>query len=157
MMRNSFGAARHCDITRSEVSWQTRPEANRDSYRGLVCMLSGEKTRPLLLAGQGDQPKIKFLKPCVFAHGIDLAKDRSIIDRAVGVCAVRVRPQPIHLQQCVGDLKLPLPSLGLQQRIAAYLDRETSANDILISEKEPMFGLLEEKRQALVSYARQAE
>lgn len=53
----------------------------------------------------------------------------------------------------IGDLKLPLPSLCLQQRIAAYLDRETFAIDTLIAEKEAMLGLLEEKRRALFSHA----
>lgn len=52
----------------------------------------------------------------------------------------------------IGDLKIPLPSLCIQQGIAAYLDRETSAIDTLISEKESMLCLLKEKRQALVSH-----
>lgn len=53
----------------------------------------------------------------------------------------------------IGKLRLPLPSLSIQASIAAYLDRETSAIDTLISEKESMLSLLEEKRQALVSHA----
>lgn len=46
-----------------------------------------------------------------------------------------------------------LPDYLTQQSIALYLDRETSAIDTLIFEKESMLGLLEEKRQALVSHA----
>lgn len=51
-----------------------------------------------------------------------------------------------EIRICVMDLKT-------QQEIAAYLDRENATIDTLISEKESMLGLLEEKRQALVSHA----
>lgn len=51
------------------------------------------------------------------------------------------------------EQRVPLPSLEQQVQIAAYLDRETFAIDTLIVEKESMLGLLEEKRQALVSHA----
>jgi type I restriction enzyme, S subunit len=46
-----------------------------------------------------------------------------------------------------------LPTFNIQKTVANYLDRETSAIDKLISEKESMLSLLEEKRQALVSHA----
>lgn len=51
------------------------------------------------------------------------------------------------------SVRLPCPSLLNQERIANYLDRETSHIDALIAEKERMLALLEEKRAALISQA----
>lgn len=48
-------------------------------------------------------------------------------------------------------LKVHQPDLGVQSSIANYLDRETARIDGLISEKERMLALLEEKRAALIS------
>jgi len=48
-------------------------------------------------------------------------------------------------------LVVPLPPSETQQRIANYLDRETARIDGLITEKERMLALLEEKRAALIS------
>jgi hypothetical protein len=63
-----------------------------------VCVLLGEKTRPLFLAGQGEQPAINLFEPRVFALGIDLAKDRSV-ERSVGCCAAWARPQAFDLHR----------------------------------------------------------
>ncbi|WP_050525667.1 restriction endonuclease subunit S [Pseudorhodobacter aquimaris] len=46
---------------------------------------------------------------------------------------------------------LPRPSSETQRLIADYLDRETARIDELVSEKQKMLALLEEKRVALVS------
>ena len=51
------------------------------------------------------------------------------------------------------DEKADLPSLVLQQAIAAYLDKETSHIDALIAKKERQIKLLEEKRQAIITRA----
>lgn len=51
----------------------------------------------------------------------------------------------------LGDIRVRLPELDVQRRIASYLDRETTHIDRLIAEKEKMLALLEEKRAALVS------
>lgn len=51
----------------------------------------------------------------------------------------------------VGNLVIPTPSLLNQERIAHFLDRETSEIDALVAEKERMLALLEEKRAALIS------
>ena len=53
----------------------------------------------------------------------------------------------------LGDIPLLLPSLGEQQRIAAFLDRKTAAIDQLIQKKERLIELLQEKRQALITQA----
>lgn len=57
-----------------------------------------EKTRPLLLAVQGEQAAIHFLEPRVFGLGIDLAKDRSV-ERGVGCRAAWARPQSFDLHR----------------------------------------------------------
>lgn len=54
-------------------------------------------------------------------------------------------------KDAIGLAVLPLPPLPTQLRIADYLDRETARIDGLISEKERMLALLEEKRTALIS------
>lgn len=46
-----------------------------------------------------------------------------------------------------------LPSLPEQRQICAYLDRETARIDSMISEKERMLELLDEKRAALINQA----
>jgi type I restriction enzyme S subunit len=47
--------------------------------------------------------------------------------------------------------RLPLPTRAKQRIIADYLDRETARIDQLVSEKENMLALLEEKRAARIS------
>lgn len=53
----------------------------------------------------------------------------------------------------VRNLKLVVPALADQRRIAAYLDAETRQMDALVAEKEAMLKLLEEKRAAQISHA----
>jgi type I restriction enzyme, S subunit len=53
----------------------------------------------------------------------------------------------------IADIRIPLPPLEVQKRIADYLDSETTQIDALILEKERMLELLEEKRAALISQA----
>lgn len=53
----------------------------------------------------------------------------------------------------IGNVKVPLPSLSQQKRIAAHLDAETARIDALIADKQRMLALLDEKRQALISQA----
>lgn len=49
------------------------------------------------------------------------------------------------------DIKVKIPLLPTQQKIAAYLDRETTRIDALIAAKERLITLLKEKRQALIT------
>ena len=53
----------------------------------------------------------------------------------------------------IGSMKILVPGLSDQRRIANFLDRETAHIDTLITEKERMLTLLEEKRAALISQA----
>ena len=48
---------------------------------------------------------------------------------------------------------IPLPPLPEQQAIAAFLDRETARIDALVSKKERLIELLQEKRTALITRA----
>ena len=45
------------------------------------------------------------------------------------------------------------PSIGEQQAIASFLDRETAKIDALVAEQENLIALLKEKRQAVISHA----
>lgn len=51
----------------------------------------------------------------------------------------------------IGSLHLNIPSISTQISIASFLDRETSRIDTLITDKERMLALLEEKCIALIS------
>ena len=53
----------------------------------------------------------------------------------------------------VTNLKHPIPSHPEQQAIAAFLDRETVRIDALVSRKERLIELLQEKRAALITRA----
>lgn len=50
-------------------------------------------------------------------------------------------------------IPVPLPSLGEQVHIAAFLDRETTKIDELVTEQQRLIDLLKEKRQAVISHA----
>lgn len=51
----------------------------------------------------------------------------------------------------IGSLELRFPEWNIQEAIVHYLDRETARIDGLVTEKERMLALLEEKRAALIS------
>jgi len=51
----------------------------------------------------------------------------------------------------IGTIRIPLPPLSIQRRIAASLDVELAHLDVLVAQKEEMLALLKEKRSALVS------
>jgi type I restriction enzyme, S subunit len=53
----------------------------------------------------------------------------------------------------INSLKIGVPPLQEQRRIADHIDRETTEIDALIAEKEHMLALIEEKREALISHA----
>ena len=46
----------------------------------------------------------------------------------------------------IGALRIPVPEIGAQEAIAAYLDRETARIDALIAAKRQMMTLLEERQ-----------
>ena len=52
----------------------------------------------------------------------------------------------------VRKLKTPVPPLETQRQIATYLDKKTEAIDTLITKKQKMIELLEEKRSALINH-----
>ena len=56
-------------------------------------------------------------------------------------------------QEKMGSIRLPSPPLPQQRAIANYLDRETARLDALLAAKERVFGLLAEKRRALITRA----
>ena len=54
--------------------------------------------------------------------------------------------------QFIGGMVQPFPSLAEQRSIVAFLDRETAKIDALVSKKERLIELLQEKRTALISH-----
>lgn len=53
----------------------------------------------------------------------------------------------------IPEIEFPLPPLPSQRAIAAFLDRKTAALDALITKKERLIELLQEKRQAVITQA----
>ncbi|HEY9870249.1 MAG TPA: nucleotidyl transferase AbiEii/AbiGii toxin family protein [Candidatus Obscuribacterales bacterium] len=53
----------------------------------------------------------------------------------------------------LGRLVVPVPPFPEQQRITAFLDRETAKIDALVAKKERLIELLQEKRTALITHA----
>jgi len=53
----------------------------------------------------------------------------------------------------IGTVPIPVPSLAVQRRIARYLDAETAQIDSLVSEKQALLTLLEEKRTVVATRA----
>jgi len=53
----------------------------------------------------------------------------------------------------IGAVWVPVASLGEQQAIADFLDRETAKVDALVEKKERLIELLQEKRTALITHA----
>jgi restriction endonuclease S subunit len=60
--------------------------------------------------------------------------------------------QPNINQEKLKDIRIPAPLLPEQRSIAAFLDRKTAHIDIIISKKERLITLLQEKRAALISH-----
>jgi len=60
--------------------------------------------------------------------------------------------QPNINQEKLKDIRIPAPLLPEQRSIASFLDRKTAHIDILISKKERLITLLQEKRAALISH-----
>ena len=52
-----------------------------------------------------------------------------------------------------GGFNVPLPTLNEQQKIANFLDHETTKIDTLIEKQQQLIKLLKEKRQAVISHA----
>ncbi|BBO55935.1 restriction endonuclease subunit S [Cobetia sp. AM6] len=51
------------------------------------------------------------------------------------------------------EIFLPVPSMGEQENITAFLNHETARIDALIEEQQRLIALLKEKRQAVISHA----
>lgn len=58
----------------------------------------------------------------------------------------------LNFQQ-IGQLRVTCPTLGEQDAIADFLDRETARIDALVAKKEQLITLLQERRTALISRA----
>jgi type I restriction enzyme S subunit len=69
-----------------------------------------------------------------------------VVARSVGVSYPAINATEMT------ELPLALTSIGEQQAIAAFLDRETSHIDELIAKKQRQIELLQEKRSALISH-----
>ena len=71
----------------------------------------------------------------------------TVVSRSIGVSYPAINAPE------VGDIAISIPSPDEQQAIAAFLDRETSKIDSLISKKRQLIELLKEKRTAMISRA----
>ena len=53
----------------------------------------------------------------------------------------------------IANIRIPIPNVEEQKRIATFLDKETTKIDTLIDKQEQLITLLREKRQAIISHA----
>jgi type I restriction enzyme S subunit len=92
------------------------------------------------------RPSLDQLDPCFCKYAL---RDNKFLweveSRSVGVSYPAINSSELL------DIQVTLPSLDTQHTIAEYLDRETARIDALVTEKERMLDLLEEKRGALIS------
>ncbi|MCD2137562.1 restriction endonuclease subunit S [Salinicoccus halitifaciens] len=76
-----------------------------------------------------------------------LANREGIIQRAVGGGQKNIS------QGIIRSLRMDVPNAPLQNKIISFLDQKTSEIDALITDKEKLIRLLEEKRQAIITEA----
>ena len=112
------------------------PSLVRETVDNLVCGYHLALLRP-----RKDKIEGAFLLRCLQAKSI-----RAQIELAAnGITRFGVPKSEI------GKVTLPIPSIANQKAIIEYLDRETVQLDALMAAKERVLGLLDEKRQALIS------
>jgi type I restriction enzyme S subunit len=101
--------------------------------------------------------------------GYHLALVRTLSDKVTGSFLFRcLQAKPVRVQlelvangitrfgitkSEIGSLRLPVPPLPQQRIVADFLDRETARLDELVTAKERVLTLLEEKRVALITSA----
>ena len=71
----------------------------------------------------------------------------TVVAQSVGVSC------PATNASDIANIKIPLPDAKEQQKIAAFLDKETAQIAALVDEQTRLIGLLGEKRQAVISNA----
>ncbi len=127
-------------ITKDSEAWNDIgvPAFVPEAIDDLVCGYHLTLIRP-------DSRKLmgSFLARCLEAEGL---RDQFCV-AANGVTRFGLGTQDIRC------FVLPVPPLPEQRSIAAFLDRETARIDALIGHKQRLIGLLEEKRQAVISHA----
>ncbi len=103
----------------------------------------GTATSEVLVLRPSDQCSQGYLAYCLlsapYVHWIDTL--------TYGARMPRVSPDEVACSF------IPLPPLPEQLTIAKFLDRETARIDALVSRKERLIGLLQEKRTALITRA----
>lgn len=125
---------------------------------------------PLVLLGEDGAPFFDKTKPVAFYitekiwvnNHIHVMRIRSDFDPRFVVHCLNVTDYGPLIegstrdkltQDSMGSIKLPVPPLFQQQRIADYLDRETSRIGALIGAMELLLKLLSEKRRAFITRA----
>jgi type I restriction enzyme, S subunit len=68
-----------------------------------------------------------------------------VVSQSVGVSYPAINPSTL------ANIKIPLPDLATQRRIADFLDRETARIDLLIEKKQRLVALLPEKEKNEIS------
>jgi type I restriction enzyme, S subunit len=127
-------------ITKDSETWDdiAVPAHVPQAIEGLVCGYHLALIRPDPRRFEGS-----FLARCFAAEGLS---DQFRI-AANGITRYGLDTQSI---KCA---VFPVPPLAEQRAIASFIDRETARIDALISHKERLIALLEEKRQAVISHA----
>ena len=109
----------------------------------LVAESAGEAVGDFLVMRPGKTAESRFL-----AYQLRSREVISIIDGSTFGSKM-----PRASWDFVGSMPAPLPPVGEQVSIVAFLDRETAKIDALVEEQRRLIDLLKEKRQAVISQA----
>ncbi len=146
-----------------KVIYDTRRKLSFEGYNS--CGPSLAPTRSIVLSKRAPIGQTAILgMEAACKQGCFLLSPRTKIDeRFFYYCLIHIRPKleilgrgSTFMELSADDLrsiKLPNPIFDNQKRIADYLGYEINQIDELMTEKEQMLALLEEKRAALISHA----
>lgn len=94
------------------------------------------------------RPKLEELDPGFCKYAL---RKRSFIDEVVAR-STGISYPAINASE-LADIELEVPPLDVQEKVAAFLDKETARLDLLVREKQNLLKLLGEKRQVVIANA----
>lgn len=125
----------------------------------LMC-LTGGTIGKIVRVGRVKEPLLQNYRVGHFSSGSPLIIDdyiyylmssSSILEQINFL--LRETGQPNIGMEDFGEMKICIPELEVQQKIANFLDHETAQIDTLIEKQQQLIKLLKEKRQAVISNA----
>ena len=155
-----YAWVRIADVTACDTYLETTPQ--RLSTLGASLSVKLEPNELFLsIAGTVGKPCINKIKACIHDGFVYFPEYKENIKFLYYIFAAgeaykglgKFGTQLNLNTETVGGIKVGLPCLEEQQKIASFLDHETAKIDTLIAKQEKLIELLKEKRQAVISHA----